>query len=160
MGAIVDSLTIQLKDDATNFFSRVSEAKRPDWKYTLTITDTVYTVTSKIVSAKITAYTFSGGTHGVTKFFAVNYAPMEGRFLGKADILDMTKREKIDKALERHFDDEDCFTERPTADLATIVNVTKNSVIFTYEHYLLGPRSCGAAVVEVPRSEIADCLNW
>ncbi len=159
MGQIVDSLVFYTKSGATDFFARVPKNKRPKWSYTLNATDTIYSVTSKIVSAKITANIYTGGAHGVTKFFAVNYSPMDGKFLSKGDIIDMSKSKKIDGVLKRYFKDKKGFTEEPTAALATVVNITNRLVIFTYEHYVLGPYSAGIAVIEVPRSEISDCIN-
>ncbi len=158
MGDIVDSLVFTTKSQATDFFARVPDGNRPEWRYEFFSFDTVYLVSKSLVSTKITTYQFSGGTHGTTKYYGINYLPLKGRFIGKNEILDMSKKDKINAAIRRHFDDEGCYTIKPTVDLAATVNLSSKSVIFTYEHYVLGPRSCGSPSVEVPRNEINDCI--
>ncbi len=157
MGVIVDSLIFTTKSNATEFFARL-EGERPIWKYELKTKDTIYMAKSGLISGRIESYVFTGGSHGVTKFYAVNFIPEEGRFISRYDILDYSKSDKIDAIIKKYFDKKS-FTVTPTLDLATIVNVSNNAVIFTYEHYVLGSYSSGVATIEVPKKAIQQYLK-
>lgn len=160
IGAIIDSLMYDTKSQAISYFSRRSSRKRPAFKYQLVSRDTLFSATNKIISARILAYTFTGGAHGATRFYSVNYSPEIGSFLKLQDILDLSKTAEIDVLIQKHFNNENgAFNKQPTLELAATVNISKTSVIFTYEHYVLGPYSSGYAVVEVPRKEIKEFLN-
>lgn len=156
MGEIIDSLIYDTKSQSISTSSR----HRNNFKYELFTTDTVFLASNKIISTRITAYTFSGGAHGATYFYGLNYSPATGRFLKLDDIFEMSASSAINEAIEKHFNNENgCFTEKPTIEEATTVNISKTSAIFTYKHYLLGAYACGSAVVEVPLEELKNYLK-
>ena len=166
MEQIADSLIYDIKSQSISFFSTYVNAQKnkkksvaPSYKYQLTTKDTAFIATKKIISTRIMAYSFSGGAHGMTKFYGMNYSPKLGSFLQVGDILDLSKSAIINAAIARNFKNEDgCFSVVPTIDLATTVNISEESIIFTYEHYILGAYSCGYSIIEVPIEEIEDCV--
>lgn len=166
MGQIVDSLIYNIKMEAINYFSISAnkkangrKVKKESFTYELVTRDTVFIANKNIISSRIMAYSFLGGAHGVTRFYSVNYSPKDTRFLSIGDILNLKMSDYIDKAIENNFkNDNDCFNVKPTLEMVSIVNISKNSIIFTYEHYLLGAYSCGYATIEVPINEIKNAL--
>lgn len=160
MGVIVDSLKIELKDNANKLFASYPEKTRPPYSYELITRDTVFSASLTFISARIEAYTYTGGAHGMTKYYAVNYVPNTTTFLTKADIFDLDQFREIDKVIQSCFVNKDnCFTQKPTIRYASAVNLSNDSVILTYEHYVLGAYTCGATEVIIPRSRLSKFLK-
>ncbi len=158
-----DTLSEALVNGAHAYFSSYDSAlkrhevefPRPNFKFELYLTDTLYVASEKIISTMTIAYFYTGGAHGHTEFYALNYAPDKSRFYTIHDILDTTQQNRINKLLKDYFVNEsDCFTIAPTIDKVTAVNVTSKSVLFTFAHYILGPYYCGAPTIEVPLIEL------
>lgn len=157
MGEIIDSLIYDTKSDAINESTR---RRRPSFKYQLVTKDTIFNTSRKIISTRITAYIFTGGAHGKTEYYAVNYTPEKGLFLKTGDLFDMSQVATINAAIAKYFvNPEKCFNVEPTIELASTINISETSAIFTYEHYVLGAYYCGDAVVEVPLDELKNCLK-
>ncbi len=157
--ALNDSLMSTTIADADSFFTSYRsdlEAGKikyphPAFRYELYSNDTAFIVSEQIVSTLTTTYTFAGGAHGNTEFYALNYSPQEKRFLSTADLLDLSQQMRIDSLLQVNFTNPDnCFSSDPTLADVTAINVTPTHLRFTYAHYTLGAYYCGAPVVEIP----------
>lgn len=158
-----DSLVRSTKTQAVDFFTEYNrdleagkiEFPRPAFQYNLYLTDSMFVASEKIISIQVTAYVFSGGAHGNTFFYSQNFSPEKGVFYATGDILDLNKEDEINALLMKNFrNPADCFDQKPTLKLATTINVTAQSVVFTYAHYVLGAYACGFVTVEVPIAEL------
>ena len=146
-----------LKVAATDLFQSLEKTNisRPLWNCSLFVTDSVFMATNKYISMRLTVYTFTGGAHGITDFYAFNYDVKNQKMLSVADIVDLNNQEQIDRLLKLHFENpENCFNTDPTIDQVTTINFTPADVCFTYAQYQLGPYVCGAPIVAVPISEL------
>lgn len=157
--ALNDSLMSTTIADADSFFTlyksdlEAGKIKYPQltFRYELYSSDTAFIASEQIISTLTTTYTFAGGAHGNTEFYALNYSPTEKRFLSTAELLDMSQQMRIDSLLQVNFTNPDnCFNTDPTLAEATAINVTPTHLRFTYAHYTLGAYYCGAPVVEIP----------
>lgn len=159
--ALVQELSESLKKEATDLFQDMAaqEMERPSWQYELWVDDSVFMASSKYISVRLRTYTFTGGAHGMTKFYTFNYDVEQQKMLKNEEILDFAKSDVIDAQLEANFQNsENCFSEKPTLKLANGVNISSTGVVFTYEQYVLGAYACGVAEVTVPRAALKDAL--
>lgn len=128
---------------------------QPAFRYELYSSDTAFIVSEQIISTLTTTYTFAGGAHGNTDFYALNYSPTKKRFLSTEDLLDMSQQMRIDSLLQVNFTNPDnCFNTDPTLAEVSAINVTPTHLRFTYAHYILGAYYCGAPVVEIPMESL------
>lgn len=157
--ALNDSLMTTTIADADSFFTsyksdlEVGKIKypQPAFRYELYSSDTAFIASEQIISTLTTTYTFAGGAHGNTEFYALNYSPAQKRFLSTKDLLDMSQQMRIDSLLQVNFTNpNNCFNTDPTLAEASAINVTPTHLRFTYAHYTLGAYYCGAPVVEIP----------
>lgn len=159
--ALVQELRESLKDEAARCFEQMAEQEleRPSWIFELVVDDSVFMASSKYISVRLRTYTFTGGAHGMTKFYTFNYDVERQKMLKNEEILDFAKSDVIDAQLEANFQNpENCFSEKPTLKLANGVNMSSTGVVFTYEQYVLGAYACGVAEVTVPRAALKDAL--
>lgn len=160
----IDSMANGLKQDADQFFAeyRHTEEEYPAFGYELYVRDTVFMANDKYISVRLTIYEFEGGAHGMTNYYAFNYDVKNQRFFQPDQILDLNKKSELNALLKKNFVNKDgCFTEIPTLSNGyTAVNVSPTDVYFIYPQYVLGPYSCGAAQVIIPRLELKDIYLW
>lgn len=163
--ALTDSLLTSTIADADSFFTSYKsdleagkiKYPQPAFRYELYSSDTAFTVSEQIISTLTTTYTFAGGAHGNTEFYALNYSPKEKRFLSISDLLDLSQQIRIDSLLQAYFTNpNNCFNTDPTLAKATAINVTPTHLRFTYAHYTLGAYYCGAPVVEIPLESLKE----
>ncbi|MEG1617887.1 MAG: DUF4163 domain-containing protein [Bacteroidales bacterium] len=157
IGALLGGLEDSLKTDATALFASLEadSISRPLWKYQLFVTDSVFLATERFISVRLTAYTFTGGAHGMTRFYAFNYDVKNQKLLTPEEILNYKQQAAIDKQIQSHFrNPEGCFDKQPTLPLASVINLNDREVCFTYEHYILGAYYCGTAEVNVPLDKL------
>lgn len=149
-----DSLKINSAEDRTFL--------RADFPpYTYYVTDSIFTVSPKLVSCRYTVYTYCGGAHGITSFLSLNLLPEQRTVLDKEQIFrkDSNSISAINKMLNSCFNRMDCFFETPSLDLVSVVNLNPDGVLFTFDHYVLGPYACGPAEIFVPKDMILPYLN-
>lgn len=160
---LVDSLQNGLKKDADSFFELYPEnsPERPVWNYEIYTVDSVFSATPDFISLRVEVYTFSGGAHGSTGFYAFNYDVKKQVFLEPDQIVDLNKSTELNALLVKNLVDEyDCFTEKPTVSAGfDALNVSPESVCFTYPQYVLGPYSCGWAQISIPKTELKGILK-
>lgn len=160
IGYFIDSLQTSLKTAADTFFTMfaANPDERPVYNYELYVRDTVFMADKDLISVRMTVYTFQGGAHGMTDFYAFNYDVPARRFLTSRQILNFKDTQALDNLLKKNFVNRDsCFTEEPTVQNGfTALNVSPSAVCFTYPQYALGPYSCGYAQVYIPRTELKD----
>lgn len=154
MGEIIDSLMYEIKSDAITASSR---RRQTVVKYKLISRDTIFKVTMDIISTRIKADIYDKSGHD-TKFYGVNYRPETGRYIPIDNIFDMSKTESINVAINKHFTDRGKATKEPTIETASVVNISDDSAIFSYNSGVLG-NGCGAVVIEVPIKELKDYLK-
>lgn len=155
----VTELSDNLKEEAVELFQTFADkpAERPVWKYELMIDDSVFMADNKFVSVRLSVYAFTGGAHGYTSVHSFNYDVKNQKFLTKEDILNYTNDDQITSKLKACFKNPDgCFIKEPTLDLVNAINFDATSVYFMYEQYVLGPHSCGAAEIVVPRKVLQE----
>ncbi len=128
--------------------------------YELIIEDTVFLADDRYISVRMLAYQMTGGAHGMTNFYGVNYDVKNQKFLDKKELVNYDKASDINALLKSHLKDPDkCFTfEAPTIENATAINFTLHTVDFTYAQYILGPYSCGYTTISVPREKMKDFI--
>lgn len=128
--------------------------------YELIIQDSVFLADRSYISVRLLSYELTGGAHGITNFFSVNYDVRNQKFLETKDILDMNKAAEINALLKARLQDPgQCFTmEAPTVENLSALNITRHSLEFTYAQYILGPYSCGTATISIPRKDLKDVL--
>lgn len=133
----------------------------PAAPFELYLSDSVYIADDKFISVLVRSYEMLGGANGNTDYYALNYDLVTGKFLNLKDLLDLSKADDINALLQKYLQDPDgCYTfEKPTVDNCSAVNLSPESVIFTYGKYILGPGACGEATIAVPRSELSHCLK-
>lgn len=160
----IDSIANGLKQNADQFFADYQNMgeERPAFSYELYVRDTVFMVNDKYISVRLTIYDFEGGAHGMTNYYAFNYDVKSQRFLQPSQMLDLNKKSELNALLKKNFmNREGCFTEIPTLSNGyTAVNVSPTDVYFIYPQYVLGPYSCGAAQVIIPRIDLKDIYLW
>ncbi len=128
---------------------------RPFFKYELYSTDTVYFVSEDFISTLTEVYTFTGGAHGMTTFYAFNYQPKKQKFLTNQEILNYDKADQINELLAEYFDNKaGCFDTEPTLDKVSAINILPDTLRFTFEQYLLGAYACGIAKIDVPVTKL------
>ncbi len=133
------------------------DTMRPEFKYELYNIDTAYIISPQIISVLNTSYVYSGGAHGITTFNSINYSPKNRSFYKPEEIIDFSKENEINVLLKKYFINPDsCFNTEPKLSLASAINVTQSTVMFTFSHYTLGAYYCGAPVVHVPIKELKD----
>ncbi len=159
---LIDSIEKSLLLQADTFYTGLEQAgmERPVWDFEMYAEDSVFMASPDYISLRITVYTFQGGAHGMTEFYAFNYDVKRRQFLEPDQILDFGKYREINELLKKNFVNTDsCFTDVPTLEngLAAL-NVTAETVCLTYPPYVLGPYACGYAQVVIPRSELKGML--
>lgn len=157
--SLLIALTDSLKKQSAAFYAEFSrEEEFP--MFQLYVSDSVFMATSERVSLLLPVYTYTGGAHGMTTFYAFNYDPGKKRFLTDEDMLDYERMGDINKLLKDNFSNPDsCFWEEPSLELATCINETPEAVVFTYEQYVLGPYACGPVQVAVPKAQLEGILR-
>lgn len=158
----INDLRDSLRVNAMQFFKTFDNQpeERPDWRYELMVDDTVFMATDQYISIRLRTYTFTGGAHGNTQFYAYNYDVKNQRLLSNKEILNYANAGQINAQLKANLKNpEGCFSETPTLELVSVLNFNATSVYFTFEPYILGPYSCGVAEITVPRTALkADLL--
>ena len=150
-----DSLKAEADEFSKSF--KTDSLSRPNWIYTLNVTDSVFMATSEYISVRFEVYSFTGGAHGATGFYAFNYDVKNRQLLKPAEILSYKDSDAINRSLKAHFKNpEHCFTTEPTLDLVTAINFTPRNVCFTFAQYTLGAYVCGAAEITVPKTELTE----
>lgn len=158
--AIYHNLTAQ--KDTISYYSaedprRLEEISWPP--YELMMTDTVYLANKNLISVLYTTYSFTGGAHGMTEFAGHNYDLVNRKELTVQDLFKPEATTQINKLLAEYFQNPDnCFSDQPTLEQATAVNLGVESVIFTYAQYVLGPYACGPATITLPLAAIKPFL--
>lgn len=156
----IDSLRLNLITEADTFFAlyRSDTLERPIFNYELYVRDTVFLANADYISLRMSAYIFTGGAHGMTYFYAFNYDVKKQEFLKPNQLLDLSRSKEIDALLKKNFKNEQgCYTEIPTlANGYTAFNFSTDFVYFTYPAYVLGPYSCGPALVAIPRAQLKE----
>ncbi len=157
---LADSLrTALVKQAALDYAERVSSPDSLLVPYELYVTDTLFSLSERLVSLRVAAYVFTGGAHGGTDYYAFNYDLEKGVFLTPEQLMDFTKKSEIDRLLASHFNDEGCFTEVPSLGNGfTAFNIGKEAVCFTYPPYALGSYACGTAEIYIPKSDLTGIL--
>lgn len=161
---LIDSLQADLKAQADTFFTTYGKTEGqegPEWAYQLYVKDSVFMATDKYISLRVLVYTFMGGAHGMTDFYAFNYDVQKQHFLTPQDIMDYNKANEINDLLVKYFNNpEGCFSDKPTLTNGfTALNVNPTSVCFTYPQYTLGAYACGVAQVTIPDGELKGILK-
>lgn len=125
-----------------------------DFERELDVKDTVCSATKKLVSVRYTVYQYSGGAHGNTTSFALNYLPEQRKFLERGEFFKVGEN-VADSLLQSHFVNADsvCYAV-PTVELASSINFTEDEVIFIYDRYVIAPYSAGEVEIRVPASEL------
>lgn len=128
--------------------------------YELLIGDSVFMADRHYISVRLWSYEMTGGANGTNNFYGLNYDVKNQKFLEKSDILNMGKAAGINALLKANLHDPDqCFTfEAPTVENVTAVNITHETIVFTYNKYILGPGACGIATISIPRTQLKDML--
>ncbi|MDR2130785.1 MAG: DUF3298 and DUF4163 domain-containing protein [Odoribacteraceae bacterium] len=161
----VNQFVTDLRDSLFNQLPSAEEGIAADTNvtphpYEFWVSDTVFRATNHYISMRLTVYTYTGGAHGMTYFYAFNYDLRKQQFLDNARLLDLARKEKIEKLLKARLDNRSgCFTEAPTIDESTVLNFSTKELIFSYPPYALGPYSCGTAEIIVPREELGDAVK-
>lgn len=138
--------------DRVNF----KESRPP---YDLAIADTIYLSNNNIISILYTIYSFTGGAHGITQFIGYNYNIEQMKEITVNEIFKKDATPKINQLLADYFKDSyNCFTTKPTLQEVSAVNLAFESVVFTYQQYILGPYSCGPATITVPLEPLKDYI--
>ncbi|MDR1274119.1 MAG: DUF3298 and DUF4163 domain-containing protein [Odoribacteraceae bacterium] len=128
--------------------------------YEFSVSDTVFRATSHYISLRVTIYAYTGGAHGNTYIYAFNYDLRGRKFLEKEQLLDLGRKQEIEKLLQARFDNKDgAFTSLPTLDDPAVYNFTAEALHVTYPHYALGPYSSGIAEVSVPLTELKKAFK-
>ena len=158
----VESATEQFRSEATGMRRELAadDMKCPVWVSEFHMEDSVFMATSQYISMRLTVYTYNGGAHGQTMHAAFNYDVRNGRFLTKEDIVDAAKAESVNTQLKTHFQNpEDCFSETPTLEKVSVINLTPTDLCFTFEQYVLGAYACGVAEITIPRQALKGSLR-
>lgn len=156
---LVEGLQDSLKSGAEDMMQSLADnnISRPEWKCVLWVRDSVFMATPEYISVRLTVYSFTGGAHGMTWYYAFNYDVENRKVLSLNDMIEPDASEAVDRLLKAHFENpEDCFDTDPTLDRATCINFSSAQVCCTYAQYELGPYACGAPEVSVPRTALKD----
>lgn len=158
--AVYTNITAR-KDTIAKYSAEDRKRFKESWPpYELMVGDTVYLSNKNIVSVLYTIYTFTGGAHGMTQFAGYNYDMVQMKELTAKEIFKPEATAEINKLLADYFKDPDnCFMSKPTLEQASAVNLAFESVIFTYEQYILGAYACGPATVTVPIEPLKKYLT-
>ena len=157
----VQKLESQFKEEATRLRQQLAaeEQTQPTGRCELQVVDSVFMATSQYISMRLTIYSYNGGAHGQTEYMAFNYDVRNGRFLTNEDIVNTSKATAVNTQLKAYFKNpKECFTEVPTLEKVSVINLTPSNLCFTFEQYVLGAYACGAAEVNVPREALKDAL--
>lgn len=162
--ALIDSLQLDIKAQADTFFTtygKMYDEKGPEWAYQLYVKDSVFMATDKYISLRVLVYTFMGGAHGMTNFYAFNYDVQKQHFLTDQEIINYDKANEINGLLVKYFNNpEGCFSDKPTLTNGfTALNVSPVAVCFTYPQYTLGAYACGVAQVTIPDDVLKGILK-
>lgn len=159
--SFVSATEDSLRNNATETFLALERdsIERPAWKFELVINDTVFMANENWISVRLLTYIFTGGAHGITKFYAFNYDLKNQKMLSAEEIIDFNKTTAVNETLVANFKNtSDCFITDPSLELVSSINFNESGVCFSYEQYLLGPYSCGVAEVTVPQLDLSDAL--
>lgn len=126
----------------------------------LIINDSVFLADENYISIRMLSYQYTGGAHGITNFYGINYNVKTQHFLDKKEIVDYNKATEINALLKENLKDpENCFTQGvPTLENVTAINFNTKNVDFTYGHYILGPYSCGYTTISIPLHKLSGML--
>lgn len=127
--------------------------------FELIVKDSVYMADEEYISVRLLTYTYTGGAHGMTNFYGLNYNVKTKKFLSNTEIINTGKAAQINELLKAHLQNPDsCFTDAPTIENFTALNFTRHSVDFTYAQYILGPYSCGYTSIAIPSHKMKDLM--
>lgn len=127
--------------------------------FELIVKDSVYMADENYISVRLLTYTFTGGAHGMTNFYGLNYNVKTKKFMSDSEIINSSKAVQINELLKSHLQNPDsCFTDIPTIKNFSALNFTLHSVDFTYAQYILGPYSCGYTSIAVPSHKMKDFM--
>ncbi|MDR2037002.1 MAG: DUF4163 domain-containing protein [Bacteroidales bacterium] len=149
------------KTEADKLFESIDKEGMdpPNWKYELYVKDSVFMAAGKYISVRLLAYSFTGGAHGMTRFYTFNYDVKNQKLLTNDDIFNKAEAAEVNTQLKTKFNNpSNCLSTVPTLELASVVNFNRNDVCFTYEHYVLGAYACGYYETSVPRKELKRSL--
>lgn len=171
----VEESCVVMNDSITNFIERQKneiKAQAKEFKtvmdssgqqmvgpFELIVRDSVYMADENYISVRLLTYSFTGGAHGMTNFYGLNYNVKTKKFLSDSEIIDTGKASQINDLLKAHLHNPDsCFTGAPTIENFTALNFTLRTVDFTYGPYILGPYSCGYTTIAVPGHKMKDLM--
>lgn len=151
-----DTLKVQAKE-----YSKMCEemGEKPIGAYQLIAKDSVFMADAQYISMRLLCYSYTGGAHGITQFYGMNYDVKAQKFLENNEILNFNKTTEINVLLTKYFSNpEGCFNEVPTVENLTVLNFSPSTVEFTYGQYVLGAYVCGYVTISVPRAELKGML--
>lgn len=171
----VEASCVVINDSITNFINQQKkeiEAQAKEFKmamdslgeqmvgpFELIVKDSVYMADENYISVRLLTYSYTGGAHGMTNFYGLNYNVKTKKFLNNTEIINTGKAPQINELLKAHLQNPDsCFNEVPTIENFTALNFTRNSIDFTYAQYILGPYSCGYTSIAIPNHKMKDLL--
>lgn len=171
----VEASCVVINDSITNFINQQKkeiEAQAKEFKmamdslgeqmvgpFELIVKDSVYMADENYISVRLLTYSYTGGAHGMTNFYGLNYNVKTKKFLNNTEIINTDKAPQINELLKAHLQNPDsCFNEVPTIENFTALNFTRNSIDFTYAQYILGPYSCGYTSIAIPGHKMKDLL--
>lgn len=140
-------------------FDSIGE-KQP-FPYELFITDSLFQADEQLISLRIESYQMLGGANGTTHFYGINYNVQTGKFLTPKEILNYENAEGINALLKEYLKDpDDCYSfAAPTIENFSALNLTPDSVEFTYGKYILGPGGCGPTIISIPKNRLSGMLK-
>lgn len=157
----IKGIVDEFKKQSTAMFEDLAAKgmERPSWGCELVVKDSVFMATDRYISVRFTIYSFTGGAHGITKYLAFNYDVAGKRMLEQKDIIDARKAGIVNAQLEANFSNpQGCFTDKPTLEKTTVLNLTSTALCFTFEQNVLGAYACGTAEISVSRQALKDAL--
>ncbi len=117
-----------------------------------------------IIAYTITKYSYTGGAHGGTELFGLNFDKKTGAPVTEDDIFAFGYEERLSAALRAHLRsslDKDDYGMLFTTDITPNGNfiLSKAGITYIYGQYEIGPYAVGIVKVTVPWNEIQDILK-
>ncbi len=118
-----------------------------------------------IVSYTLTAYSYTGGAHGITGYYCMNMSLKDGSTVTEKDLFTDGYEDTLNELLTSHLHDavpeQDQYESLFVKDIEANGNfrVTEEGVTYVYDPYELGPYYLGAIEVSVPWSEMEGILK-
>lgn len=113
---------------------------------------------SKTFSLRYSIYKYTAGAHGMTNYYSYVYDIQTSKRLKLFDVVKCDKESlnKINQLLKKNFRNPyDCFDKDPEIgkNFKTF-NLVKDSLMFTFEQYMIGAYACGVAEVMIPIADL------